>query len=412
MGDTLTACVSGSVRGGLPPRMKVLYITTLHRTGGWLAEAFAADSASKMVLEEVVGSTAGLARLRDEGFDAVLVSHEPGVLNALDLIEGMRAGGSEEPMIVLGTAPAQSIDALCYEVGADDYCCVAETTVRGLLWKFARAIGRHQLIRENRQLLQSQRQRLQQEHQEAERLLDQQRVLIADLEVLRKDASGRDVEAAAPGQGKNVVAELDSPAVSLGSREPRALETEPQEMELRDLPEPLRNHYRDLLRTYVIMGAGNLGNEMAKLARLLADLDISAQRTMQLHVQVLEALIRGLGNRSARHVMSRADLLVLEVMGHLADSYRRRFHERRRPPRQLLLPGFEDPRVGNASSGAACPRGANLQNGCGKGWEKMGPVETGPVETGPVETGPVETGPVETGHQPPETVKVPFRPAA
>ena len=88
--------------------------------------------------------------------------------------------------------------------------------------------------------------------------------------------------------------------------------------------------------------AGNLSDEMASLARLLATSGISAQRTMQLHVQVLEELVRGLGNRSARHVMSRADLLVLEVMGHLADSYRQRYHERRWPPRQLRLPGFED----------------------------------------------------------------------
>jgi hypothetical protein len=51
-------------------------------------------------------------------------------------------------------------------------------------------------------------------------------------------------------------------------------------------------------------------------------------------------LISSLGNRSARHVMNRADLLVLEVMAHLADGYRRRYHDRCYPPRQLPLPGF------------------------------------------------------------------------
>ncbi|MCF6314095.1 MAG: asparagine synthase C-terminal domain-containing protein, partial [Verrucomicrobiales bacterium] len=112
--------------------------------------------------------TAGLARLRAEVFDGGLVSHGPGVLDALDLVEGLRAGGNEEPMILLGSQPAQEIDALCYEVGADEYCCVAETTVRGLLWKFARAIERGQLVRENRRLVQSERQRLQQEHLEAD----------------------------------------------------------------------------------------------------------------------------------------------------------------------------------------------------------------------------------------------------
>jgi CheY-like chemotaxis protein len=342
--------------------MKVLYITTLHRTGAWLAEAFAADSASKMVLEEVVGSTAGLARMRDEVFDAVLVSHEPGVLNALDLIEGMRAGGSEEPMVVLGTAPAQTIDALCYEVGADDYCCVTETTVRGLLWKFARAIGHHQLIHENRRLLQAQRQRLQQEHHEAERLLDQQRALITDLEVLGENSAHRPDEASPP-----VRVGLTSKGLVPSATSPAPLE----------LPEPLMNHYRDLLRAYVIMGAGNLGVEMAQLARLLANSGISAQRTMQLHVQVLEELVRSLGNRSARHVMNRADLLVLEVMGHLADSYRQRYHQRQRPPRQLLLPGFEDPRAGMDDP----------QEASRAGWAKI-------------------------SSQPPEAVEHPFRSAA
>jgi hypothetical protein len=106
------------------------------------------------------------------------------------------------------------------------------------------------------------------------------------------------------------------------------------------LPDRLVTHYRELLRAYVVMGAGNLVDEMTTLATLLADAGVSAQRTMQLHVRVLEELIGSLGNRSARHVMNRADLLVLEVMAHLADGYRRRYHERSHPPRQLELPGF------------------------------------------------------------------------
>jgi hypothetical protein len=61
---------------------------------------------------------------------------------------------------------------------------------------------------------------------------------------------------------------------------------------------------------------------------------------MQLHVHVLEELVGSLGNRSARHVMNRADLLVLEVMAHLADGYRLLYHDRCHPPRQTLLPGF------------------------------------------------------------------------
>ena len=321
--STTVQPVALAALGSLPARMKVLYITTPERTGGWLTEAFAADSAARIVLEEVVGESAGLARLRDEVFDAVLVSHEPGQLDALDLIEGLRTGGNEEPMILLGSEPPERIDALCYEVGADDYCCVAETTVRGLLWKFARAIERHQLLRENRRLVQAERQRLQQEHHEAERLLDQQRALIADLQCLsqgKPEATEQDSGSIDGCLAKSAADKVDAPA---------------------NLPEPLVTHYRELLRAYVMMGVGNLADEMSALAELLAASGFSAQRALQLHVCVLEELVQGLGNRSARHVINRADLLALEVMGHLADGYRQRYHERRHPPRQLPLPGFE-----------------------------------------------------------------------
>lgn len=321
--STTVQPVALAAYGSLPSRMKVLYVTTPERTGGWLTEAFAADSAAQIVLEEVVGESFGLARLRDEVFDAVLVSHEPEELDGLDFIEGLRAGGNEEPMILLGSVPHEQIDALCYEVGADDYCCVVETTVRGLLWKFARAIERHQLLRENRRLVQAERQRLQQEHHEAERLLDQQRALIADLECLEQDKTESTEQQGGGIDGclaKSAADRVDAPV---------------------NLPEPLVTHYRELLRAYVIMGVGNLVDEMSTLAELLAASGVSAQRALQLHVCVLEELVQGLGNRSARHVINRADLLALEVMGHLADGYRQRYLERCHPPRQLPLPGFE-----------------------------------------------------------------------
>ena len=123
-------------------------------------------------------------------FDAVLVSHEPGVLDALDLVEGLRGGGNDEPMIVLGARRRRRCRRSAYEVGADAYCCVAETTTRSLLWTFARAIERCQLVREHRRLVQIEQQRLAHEHQEAERLLAEQRALIAELEKIRDGTSG------------------------------------------------------------------------------------------------------------------------------------------------------------------------------------------------------------------------------
>ncbi len=294
---------------GLPAHMRVLSITTRRRTGSWLAEALAADSASKVLLEQVVGAVPGLARLRDELFDAVLVTHEPNELDALDLIEGYRAGGATEPIIVLGTQSEPELMAMCYEVGADGYVCVTTATTRNLIWMIARAVQRHELIRQNHRLAQAEQSRIQREHDEAERLLSQQRALITDIERFR------------PPEVPCAVGEADPDPFPL--------------------PEPLLCHYRELLRTYVIMGSGNLAGELGRLAKLLIAAGLSARETLQLHLAVVEELVRGLGARSARHVMNRADLLVLEVMVHLAEGYRRRYRERVDPRRQLLLPGFE-----------------------------------------------------------------------
>jgi hypothetical protein len=68
---------------------------------------------------------------------------------------------------------------------------------------------------------------------------------------------------------------------------------------------------------------------------------LTARQTMQLHLEVLGELVHGLGARSTRHVMTRADLLALELLRHLAEGYRRRYQERIRPPLQGLLPGFD-----------------------------------------------------------------------
>ncbi|MHB0957708.1 MAG: PleD family two-component system response regulator [Pirellulaceae bacterium] len=303
--------------GHLPPRMRVLFITGPHRTGAWLAEAFASDSASEVQLEEARGVALGLAKLRDELFDAVLVSHEAGGLDALEVLDAIRAGSSEEqPILVLGDQSEQEMGALCFESGGDAYICVHATTTRALMWVVARAVERHALIAENRRLQQSRRHRLRLEHAEAHRLLEQQRAMIADLAEIRRDDAPT-----SSGNGDDVPETMRALALVL--------------------PAQLTNHYRELLRAYVIMGAGNLSAEMDHLAEMLAYAAVTPQQAMLLHLQVLEEMISGLGSRSARHVMSRADMLILEVMIHLAEQYRTRYLKHVCPPRQLALPGFD-----------------------------------------------------------------------
>jgi len=298
---------------GLPSRIHSLYIATRGRTGSWLAEAFASDIAATVVMEEVVGSTAGLARLRDEAFDCVLVCHEPGELDALELIEGYRAGGTEAAIIVLGKESEQEMAALCHEVGADGYVCVHTTTTRNLIWIAARAIQRHKLIRENYRLTLASQTQLQRDHDESRRLLAHQRALVDEI----------------------------NPLCAVGDCCEQPADDRPTATRPSYLPDPLIDHYRELLRAYIIMGSGSLTPELRRLTDLLVTAGVTSRQAMQLHLFVLEDMVDGLGARSTRHVMTRADLLILEVMLHIGEGYRERYQDRIRPPRQLLIPGFE-----------------------------------------------------------------------
>ncbi len=292
---------------GMPGRLKVLYIATPSRNGAWLAEAFAADSAAEILLKEATGQAEGMERLRDEVFDAILVSHEPGELDALDLVEGYRTGGAEEPIVVLGTPSESEMAVLCYEVGADGYVCVPASTTRNLIWIVARAVQQHHLAHENRRFHQAEQTRLAREQDEARRVLQEQR---AAVEEFRPGLLGKPDRAA-----------------------PAAEEVA--------LPPELTAHYRELLRIYVIMGCGNLADELRHLAGLLVVAGITARQAAGMHLGVLAEMIQGLGARSSRHVMTRADLLILEVMMHLGEGYRRSYEDLRHPPTQRLLPGFD-----------------------------------------------------------------------
>jgi hypothetical protein len=167
------------------------------------------------------------------------------------------------------------------------------------------------LVRENRRFHETEQNRLRREHDEARRLLGQQRAL------------AEPSEAGADGPG----ADLDR--LPAGAPQPPV-----------SLPPELPAHYRELLRIYVIMGSGNLAAELQRLADLLVATGLTAQQTLQLHLDVAEELVRGLGARSSRHVMTRADLLILEVMMCMAEGYRRLGEEQSCPRVQKLLPGL------------------------------------------------------------------------
>jgi hypothetical protein len=169
-----------------------------------------------------------------------------------------------------------------------------------LVQSIQRAVERVRMLHEIDRLASADRRRLVRERDEADYLLAQQRRILSALEQFagpEHDGSARETSPHGAGQ----VGHVDRVR----------------------LPTEFDDYYQELLRTYVIMGSGNLAVEIDKLAGLLAQAGLAPREVLDLHLERVERLVRGLGNRSTRHVMARADLLALELLVHLGECYRR-----------------------------------------------------------------------------------------
>ena len=122
---------SASKRKQLPAGTKLLFVTTLARRVGWLEAALATEVGSEIEVSEALGGPDGLARLRDEVFDAVLMQHEPPTLDALKLVAGLRTGGFGDPVVVVGEGDWAEA---CHVAGANGYCDLSQTTSPSLAW--------------------------------------------------------------------------------------------------------------------------------------------------------------------------------------------------------------------------------------------------------------------------------------
>ncbi len=164
-----------------------------------------------------------------------------------------------------------------------------------------RSLLRGELMRENRVLTVANHRRLLRERDESEQLLAHQRQMIAELEALPHPCA-QTVGA----RGMEPVRHSNVPA---GQERVRTSESQ---------TESFAPNYSALLRSYVLMGSGSLAGEISEMADRLIAARVPPHEALQLHLGCVESLVKGLGNRSARHVMARADLLAVEMMTHLA----------------------------------------------------------------------------------------------
>ncbi len=248
--------------------MRVLFITS-RAADSDLAQAVSEESQGKVSLRQACGCEAGIAVLREVVFDAVLVHHDPPRLDAPETVDGLLTGGVSSPILALGTLPAAEMFISCCEAGADDYVCTDVTTVRDLLWMIFRATRHHETRQAYEKLKQEKSLRLRKEQDTAmQNIMDERRLLT----------------------------ETTGPNCT------------------RPVPPAVREHYAQMLKTFVVMGSGNISQDIREFSRRLHTAGISAAQVAMTHSQVMEEMIRSLGTKSCRHIMHRGELLRMAVM--------------------------------------------------------------------------------------------------
>jgi hypothetical protein len=293
----------------LPHRFRLLWVSSQEPSWVGLALKLDAEGCPEPQFRWASNPGEALSALREENFDCVLVSDtpvqetDPRRIEPISLLQAIRGSGYDGAALhVTADVDDQRRQCLC-----DLECDVLVTPnlydSPALLPVIRRAISRVELTRENHRLSIVNHRRIVRERDEAEHLLQQQRLIIAEL------------EHAVPSAATNV--EQPPTDDGLDNRDTTGALLLPV-----DLPQETKEFYHELLRAYVIMGSGNLGTEIARLAELMVLAGISLRDALGFHLERVESLVRGLGNRSARHVMARADLLALELMIHIGDGYR------------------------------------------------------------------------------------------
>ncbi len=304
----------------LPARLRLLCFGTHEPSWVGLTLQLDASGCVEPVFKWVSTAAEMLAVLRDESFDCLVIadSSDAAAGKPLLVARAIRASGCDDPVVAVVSNVDDAAWVEAQSVRADLLVTQRGWESRALVPFIQRAIERVHVARENHRLSAADRRRLVRERDEADYLLNQQRQIIHELEQLAQ--FDRRTPPATP------LAAAVAPAAG------------PQPLAL---PPELDTYYQELLRTYVIMGSGNLGGEIARLVELLCIAGMGPRQALELHLMRVEQLVRGLGNRSTRHVMARADLLALELMIYLGESYQKKSQEQALPPHARPAPSTE-----------------------------------------------------------------------
>jgi hypothetical protein len=297
---------------GLPPEFRLLCVGPTEPDWIGLTLQLDAVGCNDPRFKWVSSASEAMTVLRNENFDCIVIECWPTNLDdvrwdAPDLVHAIRSSGCSDPIVLLTRLPDDGLTVEACSSHCEILVSSALWSSRALVNVIQQSIRLVETAQQNHHHAVANHRRLVRERDEADHLLRQQRDIISELEAITQGStqpSSNQVEDRSDNSA-------DKANDHSAARKTRSLQ----------IPEKIKTYYHELLRTYVIMGSGSLGGEIAQLASVLAEFGLSPRDTLSLHLEQVEHLVSGLGNRSSRHVMSRADLLALELVIHIGECY-------------------------------------------------------------------------------------------
>jgi hypothetical protein len=294
---------------GVPPEFRLLCVGPTEPDWIGLTLQLDAVGCNDPKFRWVSTASEAMKLLRNENFDSIVIECWPTNLDdvkwdASDLLHAIRSSGCSDPIVLLTRQPDDGLTVEACSSHCEILVSAALWSSRALVNVIQQSIRLMDTAQQNHHHTVANHRRLVRERDEADHLLRQQRDIISELEAITQVSTR-------PSSDQSADVATNKGDDHRTVRKPRTLQ----------IPEKIKTYYHELLRTYVIMGSGSLGGEIAQLASVLAEVGLSPRDTLSLHLEQVEHLVSGLGNRSSRHVMSRADLLALELVIHIGECY-------------------------------------------------------------------------------------------
>jgi response regulator RpfG family c-di-GMP phosphodiesterase len=254
-----------------------------------------------------------LSLLRTEPVDCILYAESSQLLKTLEYgtrfiqnIQAIRTSNPSTPVVVL----TEHISEILWEKVLN-YSC--EVFISSQPWSSPSLYGfmdysiRNAFIKKEHSRLTAEiNQQLVTEKDEADRLLAQQRSIVAEIERVTSEKP-TDL------RGTSQLEKLSNDA---------CLTNPPVQNRIEKNGE-LENRYAEILRSYVVIGSENLTQEITNIAQQLFDSGLTVREAFKMHLNLVDQLVSGLGKKSSRQVIARSDILAMELMIHLCDLYRK-----------------------------------------------------------------------------------------